>query len=98
VHPIRPQEEGGLYLHLGQGSRTITAAIAPGLVTSVGIHKHEVMRTGLRFPVTFTPSIFALDGEREIVVNASDRWEISLSWEGPRLLDIEKVMDAVRGD
>lgn len=96
VHPIRPQDEGGLYLQLGLGDRTVTAAIAPGLVTSVGIHKHEVMRTGVRLPVTFMPSIFALDGEREIVVNATDRWEIGLSWEGPRLLDIEKVMDAAR--
>jgi predicted polyphosphate/ATP-dependent NAD kinase len=97
VHPIRPQDEGGLYLQLGPGSRTVTAAIAPGLVASVGIHRHEVMHLSARYPVTFMPSIFALDGEREIVVNATDRWDISLSWEGPRLLDIEKVMDAARG-
>lgn len=96
VHPIRPQDEGGLYLQLGSGNRMVTAAIAPGLVASVGIHKHEVMHLGSRYPVTFMPSIFALDGEREIVVNAADRWEIGLSWEGPRLLDIEKIMDAAR--
>lgn len=96
VHPTRPQDEGGLYLQLGPGNRTITAAIAPGLVTAVGIQKHEVIRTGQKLPVTFMPSIFALDGEREIVVSAADRWEIGLSWEGPRLLDIEKVMDAAR--
>jgi predicted polyphosphate/ATP-dependent NAD kinase len=96
VHPIRPQDEAGLYLQLGPGNRTVTAAIAPGLVTSVGIHRHEVMHLSARYPVTFMPSIFALDGEREIVVTATDRWDISLSWEGPRLLDIEKVMDEAR--
>jgi hypothetical protein len=50
----------------------------------------------MRLPVTFAPSILALDGEREIVVNAVDRWEVELSWEGPRILDIEKVMEAAR--
>jgi predicted polyphosphate/ATP-dependent NAD kinase len=96
VHPIRPREEGGLYLQLGNGHQAITAAIAPGLVASVGVHTYEVLRTGMRLPVTFAPSILALDGEREIVVNAVDRWEVELSWEGPRILDIEKVMEAAR--
>ncbi len=97
VHPIHPREDGGLYLRLGSGGQAVTAAIAPGLVTSIGIRKHEVLQHGVRMPVTFTPSILALDGERELVVNAEDRWEVSLSWEGPRLLNIEKVMNAVRG-
>jgi predicted polyphosphate/ATP-dependent NAD kinase len=97
VHPIRPQEEGGLYLQLGRGGRAVTAAIAPGLVASVSIRTYEVMQLGRRMPVTFSPSILALDGEREIVVNAGDRWEIALSWDGPRVLNIEKVMETVRG-
>ncbi|MBI3248705.1 MAG: NAD(+)/NADH kinase [Deltaproteobacteria bacterium] len=96
IYPIRPQEDGGLYLQLGNGGRTITAAIAPGLVATVGIRNHAIMCQGHRLPVTFVPSILALDGEREIVVKAEDRWEVELSWEGPRLLDIEKVMNAAR--
>ena len=55
------------------------------------------MQAGARVPISFTPSILALDGEREIVVNAGDQWEIELSWDGPRVLNIEKVMDAARG-
>ena len=97
VHPIRPQEDGGLYLQLGENGRSITAPIAPGLVVSVAIRSHKLMHTGARVPVSFTPSILALDGEREIVVNAGDQWEIELSWDGPRVLNIEKVMDAARG-
>ena len=54
------------------------------------------MRPGDRLPVGFTPSIIALDGERELVVNAEDRWEVELSWNGPRVLEIDKVMDAAR--
>ena len=97
VHPIRAQEDGGLYLQLGENGRSITAPIAPGLVVPVGIRSHRLMQAGARVPISFTPSILALDGEREIVVNAGDQWEIELSWDGPRVLNIEKVMDAARG-
>jgi len=96
LHPIRPQDDGGLYVQLGIGGRSITAAIAPGLVTSVGIRRHAVMQLGTRVPINFVPSILALDGEREILVNAADHWEVGLSWDGPRVLDIEKVMEAAR--
>lgn len=96
IRPIRPQEEGGLYLRLGANGKSVTAAIAPGLVASVGIQSHTVLRLGERIPVQFSPSILALDGEREILVNAEDCWEVSLSWNGPRVLDIEKVMEAAR--
>jgi len=96
LHPIRPQDNSGLYLQLGTGGRSITAAIAPGLVTSVGVRRHAVMQLGTRVPISFVPSILALDGEREILVNAADHWEVGLSWDGPRVLDIEKVMEAAR--
>lgn len=96
VYPIHPRDEGGLYLQLGDGGRTITAAIAPGLVAAVHVRSHTLMSVGTRIPITFAPSILALDGEREVIVDAADQWEIGLSWEGPRVLDIEKVMDAAR--
>ena len=96
VHPIRPRDAGGLYVRLGGNGRSVTAAIAPGLVTPVGIQSHMLMSIGSRVPISFTPSILALDGEREILVNTDDRWDIELSWSGPRVLDIERVMEAAR--
>ena len=96
VHPVRPDESAGLALQLGNGAKAVTAAIAPGLVAAVGIQHHTPMQIGDRLPVTFKPAILALDGERELQVNAEDQWEIELSWDGPRVLDIEKIMQAVR--
>jgi predicted polyphosphate/ATP-dependent NAD kinase len=96
VHPIHPQDDGGLYLQLGESKRAITAAIGPGLVAQIGIQQHVLMEQKTRMPVTFTPSVLALDGEREISVTATDRWGIDWSWDGPRVLDIEKVMDVAR--
>ena len=96
LHPIDPREEGGLYVQLGGTAQSIVAPIAPGIVVPVAIQHHTPMQLGTRIPVIFKPSILALDGEREIIVNAADDWEIELSWDGPRVLDIEKVMDAAR--
>ena len=96
LDPVRPDESAGLRLQLGGGERAVTAAIAPGLVTSVGVQSHARMQIGDRAPVTFKPSILALDGEREIPITAGDEWEVELTWNGPRVLDIAKVMNAVR--
>ena len=96
LDPVRPDESAGLCLQLGDGGRAVTAAIAPGLVTAVGVRSHTRLQIGDRAPVTFSPSILALDGEREIPVGADDAWEVELSWDGPRVLDIARIMDAVR--
>ena len=96
LYPIRPADDTGLYVRFGGNARSINAPIAPGMVVPVSIRHHSLMELGARLPVTFTPAIIALDGERELVVNAADRWEVELSWDGPRVLDIEKVMDAAR--
>ena len=96
LHPIRPTEDGGLYIQFGGDNRSINAPIAPGMVVPVPIQDHTLMQHGTKVPITFQPSIIALDGERELIVNAEDQWEIELTWDGPRVLDIEKVMDAAR--
>ncbi len=96
LDPVRPDESAGLCLQLGDGGRAVTAAIAPGLVTAVGVQSHTRLHIGDRAPVTFSPSILALDGEREIPIAADEAWEVELSWDGPRVLDIARIMDAVR--
>ena len=96
LHPIRPVDDGGLYIRFGGNTRSINAPIAPGMVVPVPIQQHALIQHGTRIPVSYKPSIIALDGERELVVNADDQWEIALSWDGPRVLNIEKVMDAAR--
>lgn len=97
LHPIRPQDEGGLYVRFGANGRAVTAAIAPGLVASVHIHSYRTIRAQVPMPVSVVPSILALDGEREIHVNPHEQWQIELAWEGPRVLDVEKVLEAARG-
>ena len=97
IHPVRPDESAGLALQLGNGARISHRRDCPRAWSpSVGIQHHTPMQIGDRLPVTFKPAILALDGERELQVNAEDSWETELSWDGPRVLDIEKIMHAVR--
>jgi len=96
VHPISPRQEGGLHLTLGEGGTPVTAAIAPGLIVPVGVCSYQLMTAEVRFPVSFKPAILALDGERELMVNAQDTWEVALSWDGPRVLNVEKVLETAR--
>jgi predicted polyphosphate/ATP-dependent NAD kinase len=96
VHPISPRQAGGLHLTLGEDGTPVTVAIAPGLIVPVGIRGYQLMNVETRFPVSFKPSILALDGERELMVNAQDTWEVALTWDGPRVLNTEKVLETAR--
>jgi predicted polyphosphate/ATP-dependent NAD kinase len=42
VHPISPRQAGGLHLTLGEDGTLVTAAIAPGLISPVGIRSHQL--------------------------------------------------------
>jgi hypothetical protein len=42
--------------------------------------------------VTHKPSVIALDGEREVIVKASDNVKIRLQKDGPPVVDIEKTL------
>jgi predicted polyphosphate/ATP-dependent NAD kinase len=97
LHPISPRQEGGLHLILGEDGTPVTAAIAPGLITPVGVRSHQLMTVGARFPISFKPSLLALDGERELMVQAKDTWEVALTWDGPRVLNVEKVLETASG-
>ncbi len=96
LNPIHPDEDGGLYVRFGSTGTKFKAPIAPGVIAPVIIDEHTLMEHGQKKTVSFQPSIIALDGERELTVNKDDEWQIQLSWDGPKVLDIEKVMAAAR--
>lgn len=96
LHPLRPGEEGGLYVEFGGDERVVNAPIAPGVIVPVSVRRHMLMQLGTRLPIDFKPSIVALDGERELIVNAEESWEVELTWDGPRVLEVDKVMNAAR--
>ena len=93
--PLGPDEPRGLLIRVGPGGGgAVTAAIAPGMVSSVPIAEHRQLRPGEGVAFTERRGTLALDGEREIEFYPRHRVEIRLSLEGPRVVDIPAAMRA----
>ncbi len=84
----------GVYIRVdeGHGPLELTAPIAPGLVETIHISAYRLLDIGDEVPVASTPSILALDGEREVKVAAGETMTIGLHNRGPRLIDMRKTM------
>ncbi|MEW6266739.1 MAG: NAD(+)/NADH kinase [Thermodesulfobacteriota bacterium] len=78
----------GLHLKLGQGGRRVLAPIAPGLIRWVPIQTHRVFLPGEEIPLSRTPALVALDGERELTIKAGESCTVSLNLEGPWVVDL----------
>ena len=91
-HPIAMADATGLQLILGQNGRQVRAPIAPGLIVPVGISRERIIQPGERIPIRHAPAMLALDGERELLVRQGERWEVALSWDGPKVLDVDRTL------
>jgi predicted polyphosphate/ATP-dependent NAD kinase len=94
LYCARLDRKHGVYLRLneGTGPLELTAPIAPGLVETLHVSHYRLLKVGDRVPVSYTPSILALDGEREVVVHQGDRVQVGLSDQGPLLIDMHKSL------
>jgi hypothetical protein len=91
-YPVAWQDRHAIHLTLGQDGRRVPAPIAPGLIVPVGIKAQRLMQPGEPIVIGHAPVLLALDGEREILVREGERWEVALSWDGPKLLAIERML------
>lgn len=97
IDPVGRDDAHGLLLRLAPADEAdvvVRAPIAPGLVLPVGIV--EARRIGLDETVTLgvPPGSLALDGEREIELTGPAEVEITLSRDGPHVIDVDGVMAA----
>ena len=83
-----------MYLELGGNGRAVVAPVAPGVVTPVAIRRQRVMKVGEAFPVRCTPSVLALDGERELELRRGERVAVRLAADGPRVIDVRRTLQA----
>ncbi len=94
VQPVGPTEPLGLYLELGDSGQTVTAPVAPGMISEVCVSTQSVMQVGQDYAIRFTPSVLALDGEREVEVHAGNDAAIRLNKTGPTVVDVTRAMNA----
>ena len=53
------------------------------------------MKPGEAIPIRYAPAMIALDGERELSIRpGDDAWSVRLNLKGPRVVDIEKALEA----
>ncbi len=85
----------GVYLRLneGHGQLELTAPIAPGLVETMHIAGYRLLEVGAEITVAYSPSILALDGEREVVIESGEDIRVRLSENGPLLIDLHRTME-----
>jgi predicted polyphosphate/ATP-dependent NAD kinase len=91
-HPIAVEDPAGLQLILDGSGKQVRAPIAPGLIVPVGISHERVIQPGERIPIRHAPAMLALDGERELLVRQGERWEVVLSWDGPKVLAVDRTL------
>lgn len=94
IHPTMRDDDHGLYLRLGppeSADTAVTVALAPGLVTHVGVSDVRQIALGESVLISRADGCLALDGEREIERSDVDEVTVTLM-RGPRVIDVGAVM------
>ena len=94
IHPVSADAPHGLYLQLGNSDTAVTAPVAPGMIQPVSIRKTTVMNIGEEIDIQSTPSVLALDGERELEIYEGQHAAVRLNKKGPTVVDVEKTLNA----
>jgi hypothetical protein len=58
----------------------------------LSVSSYSIFEPHQRIPISHTPSILALDGERELSIRKDDRLTIRVNPQGPRVIDIDKTL------
>ena len=96
AHPVSRDDPFGVHLHFGAG-RVLQAPVMPGTISPFGIAAMARLRPGQAVRLPAFRGTVALDGEREIEVDANSRLQLTLDWDGPRTLAVAAALgDAAR--
>jgi predicted polyphosphate/ATP-dependent NAD kinase len=90
-----PLDSGmGMHIRTGQNGRQVTAPIAPGLIHTIGVADYRLFGPDENMRVGSGSCVIALDGEREVHVDVGDVMEVKLNLHGPRIVDLDKTLNA----
>ena len=94
LKPISLGDGGGVQIEFGDGDGSVLAPVAPGMVLPVKIKSWQALNAGDSAIVTLRPSTIALDGERTLSLKPSDSASVTLSSDGPLVVDVNKTLRA----
>jgi predicted polyphosphate/ATP-dependent NAD kinase len=93
VAPVDRTAAGGVLVRLADdAARRILAPIAPGVLAAVGIREITPLRAGDAVTSTVPRGTVAVDGEREIEFGPSTPVSVTLTAQGPVVLDVRSVL------
>ena len=92
--PVTVQDPYGMALDIGEGDIQVRVPIAPGLIETVRIKNYRTLPVGGVVDVNAAPCVIALDGEREVEIGENDRAEIKITFDGPKVVNVEETLRA----
>ena len=93
IRPTGRQHEHGLALRLGRpADRLVTAPIAPGLLSTIGVKAAVALEVGSSQPVHMSAGVIAIDGERRVRFGPETRPTVTLRADGPRVVDVKATL------
>ena len=90
--PVTAHEDRGVSIKLGDGNIRVQAPIAPGLFEPVAVQSYEYINIGQVLDVESIPCVIALDGEREVEVREGDTAQLRLTFDGPKVINVEETL------
>jgi predicted polyphosphate/ATP-dependent NAD kinase len=96
LQPVYLRDDQGLRYVLGETARgdcvSVTAPIAPGMVTEVAVAEWRPLELGEAVQIERRYYTVALDGERAFSVSPRQQLEVVLRRNGPAVVDVQEVM------
>ena len=93
LSPLFESDEFGLHVVLnGEVTQEVMAPVIPGKLERIGISNYEKMPFHKPFTVSGKQCTLALDGERAIPLKENQVATISVSREGPPVIDADKTL------
>ena len=88
LEPVGMADGHGLHVRIGEPGAVVSAPIAPGVVEDVPIAGWSRLIPGEPAKVGLDPCTIALDGERSLRVAQGQTAEVTLTLDGPPVVDI----------
>jgi len=91
AHPVSRDDRFGIHLRFGAG-RVLAAPLMPGTVAPVSVASVHRLDPGVPLRLRALRGTVALDGEREIEIEAERELSLELDWGGPRTVAVAAVL------
>ncbi len=88
--------QSGVWIEVGGENNIVMVPFAPGLILPIPIKAVHWLSVGDSVPLVGLPATLALDGERDLFIRNDDHYEVRISDQGPRVVQVERVLEIAR--